>query len=73
MKPKGHEKEIPCNQYHMIDGKIPEVKGDIHSIQNKDFMSRTCDCRKAVYSEGMCTCPGEDKHWQIIWQPNPNY
>lgn len=73
MKPIGHEKEIPCNQYHRIDGQIPSVDGSIHSIQNKGLMSRTCDCRKMVYSESICTCPGADIHWQIEWLPNPNY
>jgi len=74
MKPTGHEKWIPCNQFHRIDDKIPTVDGSIHSIQNKELMSRTCDCRKLFYAgEGLCNCPGEQNKWEIKWQPNPNY
>lgn len=72
MKPIGHDKWIPCNQFHRIDDKIPTVDGSIHSIQNKELMSRACDCRKMIMSEGMCSCPSEP-HWEIIWLPNPNY
>lgn len=72
MKPIGHEKEIPCNQYHMIDGKIPTVNGEIHEVQNPDLIGRFCDCKKCYFTEQICACPG-NKHWQIVWKPNPNY
>lgn len=72
IKPTGHEKEIPCNQYHRINGVIPTVNGAIHSIQHPELIHKTCDCRKCIYHESMCSCPSE-KHWEVNWQPNPNY
>lgn len=74
IKPTGYEKEIPCNQYHRINGVIPTVNGAIHSIQHPELIGKVCDCRKQLYAmEGECGCPGSDKHWEIKWIPNPNY
>lgn len=72
MKPTGHEKWIPCNQFHRIDDKIPTVDGSIHSIQNPQLIGKVCDCKKCYLVEEMCSCPG-DPHWEIRWMPNPNY
>ena len=75
MKPTGHEKHMPCNQYHMIDGQIPPtIDPSIHSTQNKSLMGKICDCRKQIYSENMCGCPlSEEQKWEIKWVPNPSY
>lgn len=72
VKPTGSERHIPCNQYHRIGEMIPQVNGAIHSVQHPEWMGKACACRKMVYSEGMCGCPGVDS-WQINWNPNPNY
>lgn len=73
MKPTGHEKWIPCNQYHRIDDVIPTVDGNVHSIQNPELIGRICDCKKMLYlHEGECNCPGSN-NWEIKWVENPNY
>lgn len=73
MKPLGSDKWIPCNQYHRIDDKVPSVDGSRHEVQNPQLIGMTCDCKKLIYSEGECGCPGTDNRWEIKWQPNPNY
>lgn len=74
MKPTGHEKWIPCNQFHRIDDKIPTVNGEIHQVQNPDLIGRLCDCRKCFMIEQVCSCPSvETRKWEIKWLPNPNY
>ncbi len=72
VKPTGHEKEIPCNQYHRINGEIPTVNGSVHSIQHPELIGKACDCRKQIYHEEMCSCPGVQT-WQVEWKQNPNY
>lgn len=73
MKPIGHEKNIPCNQYHMINGEIPPIEPTSHTTQHPDLMGKLCDCKKFIYSEGVCGCPSEDLKWEVKWIANPNY
>lgn len=74
IKPTGSDKWIPCNQYHRINDVAPTVNGNIHSIQNPQYIGKVCDCKKQLYAaEGTCGCPGGNNHWEIKWLPNPNY
>jgi hypothetical protein len=61
-----------CSEGHEIDGIKPTIDPSIMHVQHPELIGRECLCRRLIYDEGECFCPAQ-KHWEIHWQPNPNY
>lgn len=61
----------PCNRGHLINGIAPVVDPKILNTQNVGLIGKVCDCRRFIYDERKCSCPGTPE-WQIDWKENTN-
>lgn len=74
MTPVTNQASHVCSHGHVIDGIKPTINPSIMQIQHPEWIGRTCSCQRLIYNEGHCYCPNpENQHWEIHWQPNPNY
>jgi len=69
---KGNHERHPCSEGHTINMVRPSVNPNIMKVQHPEWVNKPCDCKKLIFTEGECFCP-TNKHWEIHWQPNPNY
>ncbi len=64
--------EIKCKEGHTWNGILPTVDEKILEPQHPDLEGLPCDCKKLLFHEEICGCPGK-KEWRIKTEENPNY
>lgn len=74
MAPITNQESWKCMNGHDIDGVIPAIDPAKMEVQHPEWIGKECSCRRLIYLEEKCYCPNpENQHWEIHWQPNPNY